>query len=428
MEPFLEVSRWFWPSEFYVALPFWGYFAVAVLLYRASPSSAGLKDWLLLTCSVCMLLLLPRFDLSMLAVLLGLCGVAYACARRLLVSGEGTAGSTGRILIATAGISVILCALLFFKYRFVQAAILGPPVAAQSGAESFVILIGISYSSFRAMHFVIEAYKRTLKKPGLLRFLNYMLFFPSFISGPINRYNDYSDNASAASKTPFREDLAAGLERIVHGLFKKTVLAVVLWPYTIGNLGTPIQGLNPWQLMLGLYAFALYLYVDFSGYTDLAIGCGRLMGFKLPENFDWPFLKRNIQQLWAHWHMSLTGWLTDYIYWPLVRRLREGDFLRRHPIVLSNLAILVTFLICGLWHGETFGFVLWGLYQGIGIAAVNTYQSWKRRVRHPLARRYFASAFSHALGVFLTFNFFALGLLPFALDAGQVGSLLARLF
>jgi D-alanyl-lipoteichoic acid acyltransferase DltB (MBOAT superfamily) len=107
--------------------------------------------------------------------------------------------------------------------------------------------------------------------------------------------------------------------------------------------------------------------------------------------------------------------------------MRNGDFWRKHPILVSNIAILVTFIICGVWHGETFNFVLWGLYQGVGIATVNTYQSWKRKVRHNLARKYFTSPWSHGLGTVMTFAFFALGQSLFVLDANQARALLGRL-
>jgi alginate O-acetyltransferase complex protein AlgI len=147
------------------------------------------------------------------------------------------------------------------------------------------------------------------------------------------------------------------------------------------------------------------------------------MGFVLPENFDYPVLKKNIQQFWNHWHMSLTTWLTDYIYWPVVRRLRNGDFFRRRPVFLSNVAILVTFLICGIWHGDTLNFALWGLYHGSGIACVNSYQQWKRKVRNPTARRYFASSWSYGLGVIATFNFFALGQSLFVLSSADLRAL-----
>jgi alginate O-acetyltransferase complex protein AlgI len=420
-----EFVRRFPSGDFYVSLPFWGAFAVVVLLYRLAPRRPALKEWLLLVCSVCMLLTLPRFTLTMLAVLFTVCVATYSCGKLLLTPGRLT-NPRRRRLLAAAAITANVLVLAFFKYAFVQDAILGLTRTSPSGAD-FIFLIGISYSSFRAMHFVIEAYRNEIKQLSLLTFLNYMLFFPAFISGPIHRFNHYCVNSAAARNAPLRSDLAAGLDRIVHGLFKKSVLTVVLFPYTLKNMGIPVQEMPVWQIVVGLYAFALYLYFDFSGYTDLAIGSARIMGFVLPENFNRPFLKENIQQLWANFHMSLTGWLTDYIYWPIVRKLRERDFFRKHPVFLSNLAIFITFMICGLWHGNTLIFLFWGMYQGAGLSAVNVYQKWKRKVRNPGIRKYFKSSLSYAVGVFLTFNFYSAGLLLFVLNTSEMMLLLGRL-
>ena len=129
------------------------------------------------------------------------------------------------------------------------------------------------------MHFVIEAYKRSIERATFLRFLNYVLFFPSFISGPINRFGHCVHHSGGGE---FTRDIGPGLGRIVDGLFKKIVLSVVL-PYTLAGTG---PGQMLWQAVVGLYALALYFYFDFSGYTDLAIGCARIMGFVLPENFN----------------------------------------------------------------------------------------------------------------------------------------------
>jgi alginate O-acetyltransferase complex protein AlgI len=419
----LEIARQFLASDFYVSLPFWGAFAAVVVCYRLVPRSTILKEWLLLVSSVCMLLTLPRLDLRMLAILLGICVFTYGCAK-LLANKERLPNPGVRRAVAASGIVINVLVLAFFKYSFVQHALLRTVSLA---ATDFIFLIGISYTSFRAIHFVLEAYKNDIKTFGLLNFLNYMLFFPAFISGPIHRYRHYCANSAATRNAPFRADLAVGLERIVHGLFKKTVLTVIVFPYTLTNVGVPIEKMALWQVIVGLYALALYFYFDFSGYTDLAIGSARIMGFVLPENFDYPVLKRNIQQFWNHWHMSLTTWLTDYIYWPVVRRLRKGDYFRRHPVLLSNVAILVTFLICGIWHGDTLNFALWGLYHGFGIACVNTYQQWKRKVRNPTARRYFASSWSYGLGVIATFNFFALGQSLFVLSSADLRALLGWL-
>jgi alginate O-acetyltransferase complex protein AlgI len=317
--------------------------------------------------------------------------------------------------------------LLFFKYRFVQQIFIPRGDQAAVRGADFIFLIGISYSSFKAIHFITDSYKRTIKSAGILEFLNFMFFFPSFISGPINRFNHFVENAALKKKMTGRRDIGPGAERIVHGLFKKVALATLVFPYALTNVSTPLQQMQPWTIVLGLYAYALYFYFDFSGYTDLAIGSARLMGFVLPENFDLPFLKRNIQQLWMHWHMSLTGWLTEYIYWPIVRRLRQGDALRAHPVLISNIAIVITFLVCGLWHGEGANFVLWGLFHGVGIATVNVYQSWKRKIRHERALRYFRSPVSYCVGVAATFSFFAVGLTMFVLDMQQIGVLARRL-
>jgi len=152
------------------------------------------------------------------------------------------------------------------------------------------------------------------------------------------------------------------------------------------------------------------------------------MGIELPENFNNPFMKKNIQQLWASWHMSLTRWLTDYIYWPLSRKLRNVDYLRKHPVFLSNISIIVTFIICGMWHGETFNFAVWGFYHGIGLATLNIYQKQKRKIKNGFLRSYFTSRYSQLAGVLCTFHFFVFGLLLFSCEMDEIGSLLVNLF
>jgi alginate O-acetyltransferase complex protein AlgI len=417
-----DLARAFLAGDFFVSLPFWASFSAIVLLYRSVSSTARRKEWLLLSCSVSMLLTLPGFGFSRLAVVFGVCVTTYGCAKILLLPAWDSCLRQRRVL-AASGLLLNVLVLAFFKYAYVQKAVLRS--IAMAGADTLV-LIGVSYSSFRAMHFLIEAYRKEIRNADLLTFLNYMLFFPAFISGPIHRYNHYCTNTAAARHAPFRCDLAAGLPRIIRGLFKKIVLAAILFPFTVKNSGVPVEEMTGVQIMLGLYAFALYLYCDFSGYTDLAIGSARIMGFVLPENFNRPFLKQNIRQLWANFHMSLTGWLTDYIYWPIVRQLRNADFFKAHPVLLSNIAIVITFLICGMWHGSTSMFLLWGLYNGVGLSTVNVYQQWKRKVSNRTLRNYFNSSLSYSVGVVLTFNFYSAGLVLFVLQSRDVKLLVAR--
>ncbi len=412
-------------TEFYSGAPFWGYFILIVIGIRALPSRNLFRDLFLLAANVFMLLALPRFNAMALLLYGALAAFTYGVGR--VLNGDLVKNTRVRIGIASVGIAAVLFVLAIFKYRVLQSLLIRDPSVFGQGAATFIFLIGISYSSFKAMHFIIESYKRKIDHLRLLECLNYLLFFPSFVSGPINRYNDFHQSSESAKQSSLRSDLSAGLQRIVHGLFKKFVITVILFPHTILQIKTPVAELAPWQILLGLYAYALYFYFDFSGYTDLAIGSARLLGFNLPENFNLPFLKKNIQQLWANWHMSLTTWLTDYVYWPLVRKMRNTEWLRRHPLVISNIAIVVTFFLCGAWHGESVNFIFWGLYHGVGIAAVNIYQKWKRQVRNPIALKYFASRLSYCIGVILTFNFFALGLL-FFFKAQDVSAILNKLF
>ena len=413
-------------AEFFSSAAFWAYFAMVVVALRLLPRRGTVGDLLLLGANVLMLLALPQFNGVALLIYGGLTVVTYGIG---LALNEGPLAKrpSSRLPLAILGVVLVLFVLAVFKYRFLQALVLQDKSLLGSGASDFIFLVGISFSSFKAIHFLIESFKGTIKHPRLLDTLNFLLFFPAFVSGPINRFNDFIAHSARANRAPWRDDFSTGAERIIHGLFKKFVITVLLFPYTVIGTKIPLGEMAPWQVLLCLYAYALYFYIDFSGYTDLAIGSARLLGFTLPENFNQPFLKKNLQQLWANWHMSLTGWLTDYVYWPLVRKLRSNEMLRKYPLVISNLAIIVTFFLCGAWHGPTFNFILWGLYHGIGIAAVNVYQKWKRQLRHPITLKYFTSPLSYGLGVVLSFNFFALGLL-FILDAQQLASVLGQLF
>ena len=190
----------------------------------------------------------------------------------------------------------------------------------------------------------------------------------------------------------------------------------------------PIPPCSPFRAILGIYAYMLYIFFDFSGYTEMAIGAGRLVGVHLPENFNYPFFKRNLQEFWANWHMSLTAWLTDYIYWPLVRRIRHLQNLRKRPVTTSCIVIVITFAICGIWHGDGMNFVMWGTYHGIGLAILNLYtQLEKKYYPRPWKESLSRSRVAYGVSNFITFQFVAFGFLLFALDMSRL-KLFFRLF
>ena len=413
------MSSFSWNFNFYYSVPFWVSAILVALAARVFTGSTIGKRLFLGLISGLMLLAIPGYGLPSLGLITALSLLTYAVGSNL-IKGAKASGDTRRKLLAGAGIASVLAFLAFFKYRLVQGLFLPAAGTGGSAATDMVRMIGVSYFSFRMIHFLVESYRKKIENLDLLAYVDYIIFFPSFISGPINRYNHFASQVCSPTASRLAPNLRAGLERIVHGLFKKFVLAQILYPYILSNQSDVLSGIGPLGAVLGLYAYAFYFYFDFAGYTDLALGCARLIGIELPENFNKPFLKRNIRELWANWHMSLTSWLVDYIYWPIVRKFRGLAYFRRHPVFLSNLGMIITFVACGMWHGETANFILWGTYHGIGIAVLTIYQREKRRARSPLLQKYFRSKLSAVLGTLLTFNFFAIGLSLFVLDIGNV--------
>jgi len=413
--------------DFFYDIRFWVLLFAVAIIYRFSAVNRIAKTVVLLFSSILMILALPKFNLASFTFLLAIGLLTYSVGYQLNRC-DLSKGTRKKTIISFGGILFLILCLAFFKYRFFQSAVVEHLFPKSLAPTDYIFIIGISYISFKMIHFLIEAYKQQLKNLSLTNFVSYLFFFPAFISGPINRYNHFSEQLAVTRAENWRGDLGTGIERIIHGLFKKVVLAAICFPYAIVNIAKSPSEMNVNEVVLGLYAYTVYIYFDFSGYSDLAIGSARIMGIELPENFNNPFLKPNIQQLWASWHMSLTRWLTDYIYWPLSKKLREAEYFRKKPIVLSNISIIMTFIICGMWHGEPLNFVVWGLYHGLGLAILNVYQKQKRRIRDQRIKKYFLSKYSKWVGVVCTFNFFVLGILLFSFDMNSIRTLLVRMF
>jgi alginate O-acetyltransferase complex protein AlgI len=406
-----------WSFDFYGTIQFWVAVAAVAVLVRSVGGSARVKGLVLLASSAALLLAIPRFGLVDLLAVFGIAGTAFAAIRILCRPGGDPAR---RAWIAGMGIAAVIAALAFFKYRFVQDLFVPRPAQPPAAPSDYLFLLGVSYFSFKLIHLTVETYKRGVAQVRPLDYLNYIAFFPSFISGPISRYPHFAAQLGPVERGTLKRDLALGGERIVHGLFKKFALGSLVLPFSLmGGAGSgqppTLQG-----MALGLYATALYFYFDFAGYSDLAIGTARLLGMELPENFDRPFLRRNIRELWSHWHMSLSNWLMDYVYWPLVRKLRNISWFRPRPVLLSTVAMTVTFIICGMWHGEAVTFIIWGAYHGLGISALTVFQRQQRSIRIPWIQSFLRSPASQVVGAIATFHFFAAGLALFTLDLQQL--------
>jgi alginate O-acetyltransferase complex protein AlgI len=270
--------------------------------------------------------------------------------------------------------------------------------------------LGISYIIFRILHTLRERQSGELPVVSLREYVTYIFFYPALTAGPIDRLERFTKDLRASLKLT-QEDWMFITRRLGWGLFKKFILAdsLALMALNAQNAGQVQSGGWAWVL---LYAYSLQIFFDFSGYTDIAIGLGRLVGIHLPENFDKPYLRANLTQFWNNWHMTLTQWFRTYFFNPLTRFLR----LRKYPIwSVILITQFATMTLIGLWHGVTFNFVIWGVWQGFGLFIHNRWQAVSRSHLVDWACTAFRRNVLGALGIFLTFNYVTLGWVWFVL-------------
>jgi D-alanyl-lipoteichoic acid acyltransferase DltB (MBOAT superfamily) len=276
--------------------------------------------------------------------------------------------------------------------------------------------LGFSYVSFRLLHTILDRKAGRLPSVPLADYVNYVIFFPSFTAGPIDRVERFTRDLNEPIALR-REDWLDVGKRFFLGLFKKFVIADALSWIALNEAFARQIDSAAWMWFL-LYCYSLRIYFDFSGYTDIAISLGRMLGVRLPENFAAPYLKPNLTQFWNSWHMTLTQWFRNYFFHPLTRALRSGD--RSVPLALMILvAQISTLVLIGLWHGVTVGFVLWGLWHGAGLFIQNRWSNYMKDRIPSWGRTPAGQAALSSAGVFLTFHFVSLGWLFFTLPTPE---------
>ncbi|MBQ4047161.1 MAG: MBOAT family protein [Clostridia bacterium] len=247
-----------------------------------------------------------------------------------------------------------LAGLLFFKYTDFFLDNINGIFGTSIGLLKLALPIGISFYTFQILSYTIDVYlgKAAVQK-SFLDFTTYVAFFPQLIAGPIVRYTQIE--AELASRTHSVENFALGARRFLVGLGKKVLIANVLGE--VGNLFSQSTDKSVLFYWIAAIAFTLHIYFDFSGYSDMAIGLGRIFGFKFPENFNYPFISRSVTEFWRRWHMSLSTWFRDYIYIPLGgNRVSQWKHIRN---------IFAVWLLTGFWHGASWNFIVWGLMFGV---------------------------------------------------------------
>jgi alginate O-acetyltransferase complex protein AlgI len=272
---------------------------------------------------------------------------------------ERCAGSRHGRSLLIAGVSANLALLVYFKYaNFLVGsldAVLVRCGVAPIGLAPIHLPIGISFFTFQAISYLVDISRTQIRaQPNPLDYAMYKAFFPQLIAGPIVRYKDVAEAVHARRETI--DDIATGVGRFIIGLGKKVLIANV-----VGGAADRIFALPPDELTcelawLGAVCYALQIYFDFSGYSDMAIGMGRIFGFRFLENFSYPYIATSVRDFWRRWHISLSSWFRDYLYIPLGGN-RVGTW-------RTAVNLIAVFALCGLWHGASWTFLAWGLYHG----------------------------------------------------------------
>lgn len=262
----------------------------------------------------------------------------------------------GRKPVLVAAVIVNLSFLIVFKYAgFIVQSINAIPFISLKEPK-ISMPIGISFYTFQAMSYVIDTYRDERKRPGsFLDVMLYVCLFPQLVAGPIVKYNSVREQLQ--DRQVSAEGTASGIQRFIVGLSKKMLIANVMAVAVDRMFALDMAQLDMASAWVGAVCYMLQIYFDFSGYSDMAVGMGKMFGFTFPENFDYPYTACSIRQFWKKWHISLTSWFREYLYFPL-----GGNRKGRARTLFNRFFV---FLCTGIWHGADWTFVVWGIYHGV---------------------------------------------------------------
>lgn len=320
--------------------------------------------------------------------------------------------------LLTAGIVLLIGIFIILKVPSLATAVSGViryalGRSSANAAATDLRWLGFSYIAFRLLHTIRDRLTGRLPVVSLPEYVTYVIFFPALTAGPIDRIERFIQDLRRHPISLSAEDLSIAGKRLMVGLFKKFVLADSLAIIALNSVNALQTRTAGWMWVL-LYAYTFQILFDFSGYTDIAIGIGGFLGFRLPENFANPYLKPNLTQFWNSWHMTLTQWFRSYFFNPVTRFLRSGKHRLPIPAIIF-ITQLATMLLIGLWHGITWNFILWGLWHGVGLFLQNR---WSEFIRPRLAGLENCKGLNlslTALSTIITFHYVALGWVWFAL-------------
>ncbi len=288
-------------------------------------------------------------DLVLLLIISSLINYTFG----ILINKDGNRKS----LILGIGITINLIFLAYFKYFnfFVDTIDSAVPHGLEIVVGNVHLPIGISFFTFQSISYLIDVYRKDAEyQRNPINLALYISLFPQLIAGPIVRYQTIAQELSHRKQNI--ENFSEGIRRFIIGLGKKVLIANVMGALADQIMNLPAQQLNTSATWIGIVAYALQIYFDFSGYSDMAIGLGKMFGFNFLENFNLPYISKSIKEFWRRWHISLSTWFRDYLYIPL-----GGNRIGK---IRTYINLLIVFFITGLWHGASWNFVLWGMFHG----------------------------------------------------------------
>lgn len=326
--------------------------------------------------------------------------------------------------VLVAAITANLGALAWFKYYGFLVTSVADTLAAVGVQVHLPLLqvvlpVGVSFFTFHALSYVIDVYRRVLRPATLQDFTLYLAFFPHLVAGPIIRAKDFLPQLRRP-RDPRKVDGSRAFWLITAGLFKKVVVANLLATRLVDPVFANPRLYAAPDVLAAIYGYAVQIFADFSGYTDIAIGCALLLGFQFPQNFDRPYTAVSLQEFWRRWHITLSSWLRDYLYIPL-----GGS---RGSKAKTTRNLLVTMLVGGLWHGAAWTFVAWGGIHGAALAVERRVTGLRGEVGRGSARRRAGTVWHPLVGWLVTFNVVCLAWVFFRAESfSAAGTMLSRL-
>ena len=287
------------------------------------------------------------------------------------------------------GVALALLALGYFKYTNFFIGSFAKIVSRDAALMNIILPLGISFYSFSAISYLVDVGRGTQTAHPLLDVAVYLSFFPKLTSGPIQKSRDFFQQLDVDRKLGWLS-FSTGIQIFVFGLFKKIVLADRLSIFVDQVYATP-KVFGSMTVLLAAFAYSLQIYLDFSGYSDMAIGCARILGFDLPRNFNLPYVSHNVTELWKRWHITLSAWLQEYLYISLGGN-RKGK-------VRTYVNLVLTMLLGGIWHGANWTYVIWGLMHGLALAV---HKGWMAMTGSPDKKH---GRFVDAFSIVITFIF-----------------------